>query len=95
MVTHSSMKWRIPGEFHGQKSLAGYSPWGCKRPNVTVHLTHTKYREIDSEYSLEGLMLKLQYCGHLMKKADSLEKTLILGKLKAKGKGMAEDEMVR
>jgi len=34
-----------------------------------------------SEYSLEGLMLKLQYCGHLMRKTDSFEKTLMLGKI--------------
>ena len=37
-------------------------------------------KEIYPEYSLEGLMLKLQYFGHLMQRADSLEKTLILGK---------------
>ena len=37
-------------------------------------------KEINSEYSLEGLMLKLQYFGHLIGKADSLEKTLMLGK---------------
>ena len=36
--------------------------------------------ECNPEYSLEGLMLKLQYFGHLMRRADSLEKTLILGK---------------
>ena len=42
-------------------------------------------KEINSEYSLEGLMLKLklQYFGHLMQKADSLEKTLMLGKIGA------------
>ena len=39
------------------------------------------------EYSLEGLMLKLQYFGHLMQRADSLEKTLMLEKLKAGGEG--------
>ena len=40
-------------------------------------------KEISPEYSLEGLMLKLklQYCGHLMRKTDSLEKTLMLGKI--------------
>ena len=38
-------------------------------------------KEINSEYSLEGLMLKLQYFGHLMQRADSLEKTLMLGKV--------------
>ena len=43
-------------------------------------------KEINPEYSLEGWMLKLQYIGHLMQKANSLEKTLMLGKrLKAKG----------
>ena len=55
-------------------------------------------KEINPEYSLEGLMLKLklQYFGHLMQKADSLEKTLMLGKIEGKKeKGAAEDEMVR
>ena len=52
-------------------------------------------KHINSEYSLEGLMLKLkfQYFGHLMQRADSLEKTLMLGRQKEKGE--AEDEMVR
>ena len=38
-------------------------------------------KEINPEYSLEGLMLKFQYFGHLMRRADSLEKTLMLGKI--------------
>ena len=52
--------------------------------------------EISPEYSLEGLMmkLKLQYFGHLMRIADSLEKTLMLGKKGQEEKGMTEDEMV-
>ena len=41
-------------------------------------------KEISPEYSLEGLMLKLQYFGHLMQRADSLEKTLMLGKIKGR-----------
>ena len=41
---------------------------------------------INSEYSLEGLMLKLQYFGHLMQTADSLEKTLMLGKIEDRGR---------
>ena len=41
-------------------------------------------KEINPEYSLEGLMLKLQYFGHVMQRAYSLEKTLMLGRLKAK-----------
>ena len=55
-------------------------------------------KEINPEYSLEGLMLKLklQYFGHLMWKVDSLEKTLMLGKIEGKKeKRAAEDEMVR
>ena len=54
-------------------------------------------KEISPEYSLEGLMLKLklQYFGHLMGRANSLEKTLILGKTeRQEEKGMTEDEMV-
>ena len=54
-------------------------------------------KEINPEYSLEGLMLKLklQYFGHLMQRADSLEKTLMLGKIEGRRrKGKTEDKMV-
>ena len=46
-------------------------------------------REINPEYSLEGLMLKLklQYCGHLMRRTDSLEKTLMLAKIEGRRRG--------
>ena len=44
-------------------------------------------KEIDHEYSLEGLMLKLQYFGHLMRRANSLEKTLMLGKIEGRRRG--------
>ena len=52
-------------------------PWTTGRPNQSI------LKEISSEYSLEGLMLKLklQYFGHLMQRTDSLEKTLMLGKI--------------
>ena len=51
-------------------------PWTARRSNQSI------LREISPEYSLEGLMLKLklQYFGHLMRRTDSLEKTLMLGK---------------
>ena len=64
-------------------------PWTARRSNRSV------LKEINPEYSLEGLMLKLklQYFGHLMQRADSLEKTLMLGKRKQE-KGMTEDEVV-
>ena len=50
---------------------------------MEIYLHHT---EIHPEYSLEGLMLrlKLQYSGHLMRRADSLEKTLMLGKIESR-----------
>ena len=53
-------------------------------------------KEVNPEYSLEELMLKLkfQYFGHLMQRSDSLEKTLVLGKIRGQEeKGMSEDEM--
>ena len=49
-------------------------PWTTRRSNQSV------LKEINPEYSLEGLKLKLQYVGHLIQRADSLEKTLMLGK---------------
>ena len=51
-------------------------PWTARRSNQSI------LKEINLKYSLEGLMLKLmlQYFGHLMQRADSLEKTLMLGK---------------
>ena len=53
-------------------------------------------KEINPEYSLEWLLLKLQYFGHLIQRADSLEKTLMLGKIEGRRRReVAEDEMVR
>ena len=54
-------------------------------------------KEISPEYSLEGLLLKLklQYFGHLMQRADSLEKTLMLGKIEGSKRRGRQDEMVR
>ena len=53
-------------------------PWTARRSNQLI------LKEINPEYSLEGLMLKLQYFGHLMQRADSLEKTLMLRKIEGK-----------
>ena len=55
-------------------------PWTARRSNQSI------LKEIHSEYSLEGLMLKLklQYFGHLMQRTDSLEKTLMLGKIEGR-----------
>ena len=58
-------------------------PWTARRSNLSI------LKEISPEYSLEGLMLKLklQYFGHLMQRTDSLEKTLILGKIEGGRRG--------
>ena len=50
-------------------------PWTARRSNLSI------LREINPEYLLEGLLLKLQYFGYLMQRTDSLEKTLMLGKI--------------
>ena len=57
-------------------------PWTARRSNQSI------LKAISPEYSLEGLMLKLklQYFGHLMQRADSLEKALILGKIEGRRK---------
>ena len=52
--------------------------WTTRRSNQPV------LKEISPEYSLEGLMLKLQYFGHLIRRANSLEKTLMLGKIEGR-----------
>ena len=67
-------------------------PWTARRANQSI------LKEINPEFSLEELMLKLklQYFGHMIQSADSLEKTLMLRKIEGqKEKRAAEDEMVR
>jgi len=65
-------------------------PWIARRSNQPI------LKEINSEYSLEELMpkLNLQYFGHLMRITNSLEKTLMLGKIEDRKKRMTEGEMV-
>ena len=65
-------------------------PWTARRSNQSI------LKEISPEYSLEGLTLKLKlpYFGHLMRRNDSFEKTLMLGKVRQEETGTTEDEMV-
>ena len=66
-------------------------PWTARRSNQSI------LKEISPGCSLEGLVLKLklQYFGHLMRRADSFEKTLVLGKIEGRRRrGTIEDEMV-
>ena len=100
-----------PGEFHGQKSLVGYNPWGHKEPDTTYRMNHHHNRltaltarsnqsilkEINPEYSLEGLMLKLK----LPNLWPPHSKSRLTGKGPDAGKdwgqeekGETEDEMV-
>ena len=66
-----------------EKTLEGPFQGAARRSNQSI------LKEINSEYSLGGLMLKLelQYFGHLMQRANSLEKTLMLGKTESKRRG--------
>ena len=65
-------------------------PWTARRSNQSI------LKEISPEYPLEGLMLKLklQYFGHLMQRTDSLEITLMLGKIEGRRRVATEDEMI-
>ena len=77
------MHWRIDAfELWCWRRLLRFS-WTARRSNQSI------LKEIRPEYSLEGLMLKLklQYSGHLMRRTDSLEKTLMLGKIEGKRRG--------
>ena len=55
-------------------------PWTARKSNQSI------LKELNPKYSLKGLMLKLQYFGHLMQRADSVEKILMLGKTEGKGR---------
>ena len=69
------------------------SPWTTRRSHQPI------LKKINPKYSLKGLMLKLklklQYFGHLIQRADPLEKTLMLGKVVSKRRRLTEDEMAR
>ena len=73
-----------------RQRIDAFEPWGWRRllrvPWTARRSNQSVLREINPEYSLEGLMLKLkfQYFGLLMRRADSLEKTLMLGKIKGR-----------
>ena len=62
-------------------------PWTARRSKQSI------LKEINPKYLLEGLMLKFQYSGHLMQRADSLEKTLMLGK--TEGRRIGQQRMRR
>ena len=72
------------------RRIDAFEPWGWRRllrvPWTARRLNQSILKEISPEYSLEGLILKLKFqsFGHLMQRIDSLEKTLMLGKIEGK-----------
>ena len=89
IVTHRCESWTRKTAEH-QRTDA-FELWCCRRLLKILWTARTSNQsilnEISPEYSLEGPMLKLQYFGHLMRRTDSLEKTLIWERLKAGGEG--------
>ena len=82
------MSWPIKKAEH--QRINAFELWCWRRrlrvPQTARRSNQSILKEINPEYSLEGLMLKLklQYLGHLMQRSDSLEKTLMLGKIEGR-----------
>ena len=99
VVMYGCESWTVKKAEH--RRIDAFEPW-CWRRLLRVRWTARRanqsiFKEINPEYSLKGLMLKLQYSGHLMQRVDSLEKTLMLGGIGGRQcweeKGTTEDEM--
>ena len=97
VVTYGCESWTIKkAECHRINAFKLWC-WGrlLRVPGTAKRSNQSILKEINPEYSLEGLMLKLQYFGHLMRRANSLKKTLMMGKIKGGGGwgGVALNEM--
>ena len=86
LVMYGCKSWTIKNTKH--QRIDAFELWCWRRLLRVLWIARSSnqaiLKEINSEYSLEGLMLKLQYVGHLMQRANSLEKTLMLGKTEGK-----------
>ena len=88
VVVYGCESWTIKKAEH--QRIGAFELWCCRRllrvPWTARRSNQSILKEISPEYSLEGLMLKLklQYFGHLMRRADSFEKTLMLGKIEGR-----------
>ena len=86
VVMYGSESWTIRKADH--QRIDGFELWCCKKllrvPWTARRSNQSILKETNPEYSLEGLMLKLKYFGHLIQKADSLEKTLMLRRIKGR-----------
>ena len=93
-------KWQpitvsLPGGSHGKRSLMGYCSRDHKKLDMTEWLSTDVYTSLCSYvYNGRMLKLKLQYFSHLMQRADSFEKTLLLGKIKGGRRRGRQGEMV-
>ena len=86
VVMHGYGSWTIKKDEHGRINIFELWCWrGFLRVSLTARSSNQSIlKEINPEYSLEGLLLKLQYFGHLIQIANSLEKTLMLGKTESR-----------
>ena len=90
VVVYGCESWTIKKAEH--QTIDAFKLWCCRRllrvPWTVRRSNQSMLKEINSDYSLEGLMLKrkLQYSGHLIRRADSLEKTLMPGKIEGRRK---------
>ena len=95
VVMYRCESWTIEKAKHG--TIDAFELWCWRRllrvPSIARRSNQSILKDISLEYSLEGLMLKLQYSGHLMWRTDSLEKTLMLGKSEGKRRRGKQDEM--
>ena len=86
VVIYGCQSWTIKKAEHGKTDA--FELWCWRRllrvPRTARRSNQSILKEINPQYSLEDLMLKLQYFSHLMQRADSLEKTLMLGKMEGK-----------
>ena len=86
VVMYECESWTIEKAEH--QRIDAFELWDWRKllrvPRTARRSNQSILKEINLEYSLEGLMLKLQYFGHLMQRADSLEKTQMLGKIEGR-----------
>ena len=98
VVMYGCESWTIKKAEHGR--IDAFELWHWRRllrvPWTTRRSNQSILKEVNSEYSLKKLMLKwkLQYFGHLMWRTDSLEKTLMLGKIEGRRRRRRQDEMI-
>ena len=89
VVVYEFQSWTIKKAEHQRTDVFKLWCWRklLRVPWTTRRLNQSILKEINLKYSLEGLMLKLQYFGHMMCSIDSLEKTLMLGKIEVRKRG--------